>query len=125
MGGWTEVLVRLTLLISALALLAAPAAKADMTVQFTAAVSPSNEANVTINDDALAPQNDVVTITQTALSFVISRSGGGLIQGGGCTVGPGAAITCPRAPSVEIDLAGGDDTLNTNSVTASLLIAGG
>src|SRR5439155_7781462 len=36
-----------------------------------------------------------------------------------------AAVTCPLAPSVSIDLAGGDDRLTTFNVSSPLLVAGG
>jgi hypothetical protein len=118
------VALRLTFLLLALALFAAPSANAAVTVQFNPAVGVA-AADVTIRGDAVPPLDDDVTITQTAQNFVISRTGGGLVLADASCTGDAAAVTCPLAPSISIDLAGGNDRLTTNNVTFPLLIAGG
>jgi hypothetical protein len=118
-------LIRATILACAIALVAPVAALATTTVQFNAATA-TNAADVTIRGDTLVDENDDVTLTQTAQNFIVSRTGGGLAAAvAPCTGGGAAPISCPLAPSVSIDLAGGDDHLTTFSVTSPLLVAGG
>jgi hypothetical protein len=119
-GGWIEVLLRLTLLISVLALLVPTAAGAATTVDFDAAGASS----VTVHTDNAAPLDDSVTITQTALGFEVRRAGNGLVVGTGC-MGDSALVTCQPAPAVEVDLGDGNDTLTTVNVTVPMQIAGG
>ena len=119
--------LRLTLVVLALTLLAAPAANAAVTVQFNPATGIHGP-DVTVRADDIPVENDDVTITQTAQDFVISRTGGGLVLAdASCTGGGAAPVTCPQAPgvSISVDLAGGNDTLSTNNVTFPMQIAGG
>jgi hypothetical protein len=122
MGGWIEVLLRLTLLISALALLAAPAANATTTVEFNQEPSAPERTDVTIVGDAA---NDDVTITQ-GTQFVITTPAPGTLAPVvlPCT-GDATEVRCPPAPSISIDLGDGNDTLRASAVTTALLVAGG
>jgi RTX calcium-binding nonapeptide repeat (4 copies)/Putative metal-binding motif len=84
------------------------------------------EAGLTITGDHQVDENDHVTITQTQTEYVVSRDGGGLAPANSpCSGGGNSAVSCPIAPSISVDLAGGDDTLDTNDVTHPVLAAGG
>src|SRR3954469_11774796 len=110
-------MIRAALLSCCLLALAAPAARADVTVQFL--VGGAGE--VTITGDA---SNDDVTVTQTSDAYVVSRAGGGLTAAAPCT-GGAAAVTCPLAAGVSADLAGGNDRLTTFGLGTPLQAAGG
>ncbi|HEY6889747.1 MAG TPA: MopE-related protein [Solirubrobacter sp.] len=103
------------------------AAQAGVTTVAFNPATATTEADLTIRGDGLVDEADDVTITQTTSSYVISRSGGGLAAATAPCTGGGAAaaVTCPIAPSISVDLAGGDDTLSTNNVTHPILAAGG
>jgi hypothetical protein len=104
----------------------AVAADANPTEVVYSPAADGTEAGVTITGDHQTDQDDHITITQTATSFVVSRDGGGLATAKApCTGGANAAVTCPIAPSISVDLAGGDDTLASNHVTHPVLAAGG
>jgi hypothetical protein len=84
------------------------------------------EAGVTITADHQTDVDDDITITQDATRFIVSRAGGGLAPANGdCTGGGNDPVSCPIAPSISIDLAGGDDKLTTVAVTRPILAAGG
>ncbi len=116
-------LIRVALAAGLTLAFAAPAAHAATTVDFIPATA-TNAADLTIRGDAL---DDDVTLTQTAQSYVVSRTGGGLAAAAAPCTGGGAAaaITCPLTPSVSIDLDAGADRLTTFNVSNRLLIAGG
>jgi hypothetical protein len=116
------VLLRLTLLMFALALLASPAAEAATTVQFNQ--ETPDRTDVTIHDDGVVAQNDDITLTQTATRLVVTGSLTPLVVGAGCAGSP-TQVDCPLPLSVSIDLAGGNDTLDASAVTRPVLVAGG
>jgi hypothetical protein len=122
MGGWSEVLLRLTFVISALMLLASPAANAATTVQFNEQAAGLND--VTVRDDGIPAQNDDIAITQTATRLLVTGHLTTLAVGAGCT-GTAAQVDCPLPLSVSIDLAGGTDTLDASTLTIPVLVAGG
>jgi hypothetical protein len=110
----------LLLALSALAFLSPPAWGA--TVDFLDATGDHGADMVITGDDS----DDHITLTQNSLGFVVSRAGGGLPAAAlPCSGGNGAPIACPPAPSVSVDLGGGEDSLITLGVTSSLLEAGG
>jgi hypothetical protein len=118
------VLLRLTLLAScALAATASPALAAT-TVSFNGAVA-DRPAEITITGDAAANQ---LTISQSATGYTITSLNAGAIAtdtNPPCTA-TGAQVTCTGlVRSFSIDLAAGDDVLNTLNVTTPLAIAGG
>jgi hypothetical protein len=117
------VLLRLTLLMFALALLASPAAEAATTVQFNQEPSAPERTDVTIRD-GVTPQNDAITITQTATRLVVRGNPASLVVGAGC-LGSTTQVDCPLPLSVSIDLAGGNDTLDASAATLPVLVAGG
>src|SRR4051794_1229500 len=106
---------------------AGAAAQAGVTTVDFSPAGNGTESGLTIHGDALVDEADDVTITQTATDFIVSRSGGGLAPATAPCTGGGAAaaVTCPIASSISVDLAGGDDTLTTNHVTRPVLAAGG
>ena len=106
---------------------ASAAAQAGVTTVDFSPAGNGTESGLTIHGDALVDEADDVTITQTATDFIVSRSGGGLAPANAPCTGGGAAaaVTCPIAASISVDLAGGDDTLTTNHVTRPVLAAGG
>jgi hypothetical protein len=83
------------------------------------------ESGVTIIADHQTDVDDKITISQTGTHFVVSREGGGLAPAQTPCTAVADAVSCPVAPSISIDLAGGDDRLRTQGVTHTLLIAGG
>lgn len=115
-------MIRLTLVLCALALVAPSVASAEMTVDYGA----EGATEVVVRGDGTTAENDDVTITQNAGGFIVSRTGGGLATST-CSGGGADPVTCgtPAAASIAVDLAGGDDTLTTNGVTIPLLAAGG
>jgi hypothetical protein len=111
----------LPLALSALALVT-PAAWGATTVDFNSATG-HHAADMIVTGDG---SDDRITIAQNSLGFVVTRAGGGLVAPlPPCTGGNAAPITCPPAPSVSVDLAGGADSLITLGVTSALLEAGG
>jgi hypothetical protein len=111
-----------TLVLSAVAtlLIAAPA-KAATTVTFIAS-TPDTAAELNIlGDDTI----DEIKLTQTASGYTITRSGGGINPVTAPCSGDANAVTCPLAPSIAVDLAGGSDALFTRDVTTPLLVSGG
>ena len=62
--------------------------------------------NVTGDD-----QPDTIQVTQSTSSMFVERTGGGLTALGDCN-GGGAAVTCPRAAMVAVDLGGGNDVFS-------------
>src|SRR4051794_38120094 len=80
---------------------------------------------VTISGDPLVDEDDHVTISQTETKFVISRDSGAFAPADLPCEGGGAIVSCPIAPSISVDLAGGNDTLATNRLTHPVLAAGG
>ena len=94
-------------------------------VEFSPATAGTGD-GLTITGDHQVDEADDVTITQTRTDYVVSRAGGGLAPANApCTGGGNAAVTCPIAASISVDLAGGDDTLSTNQLTHPVLAAGG
>jgi Putative metal-binding motif/RTX calcium-binding nonapeptide repeat (4 copies) len=109
----------------ALLAVAAPAARANLTVQYDAATA-ANAAILTINGDPVAADNDAVTVTQTATSLLVRSDGIALNPAPpGCTAGPANTISCPLTASIEADLKLGDDRLTTSGVTVPMQLAGG
>jgi hypothetical protein len=105
---------------AAILLIAAPA-KAATTVTF---IPSSNDTAAELNilgDDTI----DDITLTQTPGQYVIARAGGGINPVAAPCTGNANVVTCPTAPSIAIDLAGGSDALTTQSVTTPLLVSGG
>ena len=99
------------------ALLAAPAlASASATVALDNAIGILN---VTGDD-----QPDAIQVTQSTNSMFVERTGGGLTALGDCN-GGGAAVTCPRAAMVAVDLGRGNDAFSSIAVTVPESIAGG
>jgi len=95
------------------------------TVEYSPAANGTAD-GLTITADHQVDEADDVTITQTGTDYVVSRAGGGLAPANApCSGGGNAAVTCPIAASISIDLAGGNDTLSTNHVTHPVLAAGG
>src|SRR5262245_50443164 len=101
----------------AAALVAAPAvASADATVSLDTAIGI-----LTVTGDNAV---DTIQITQSSNSMFVERTGGGLTALGDCA-GGGAAVTCPRAAMVAVDLGGGNDAFSSIAVTVPESIAGG
>jgi hypothetical protein len=99
------------------ALTVAPAsAAADATVSLDDAIGI-----LTVVGDGAA---DAVVVTQGASSMLVERSGGGLTANGDCSPA-GAAVTCPRAAMVAVNLGGGTDSFSSIAVTVPESIAGG
>ena len=124
-------LLRATLLAaSALAATAAPAL-GQTTVTFIPADGPPSQAEILVQGDATAV-NDNLDISQSGSTYTILRRNGAIVisaddHTGTCTA-VGAVVTCQPltpVPSVAVDLADGDDTLTTLNVTTPLLISGG
>jgi hypothetical protein len=65
---------------------------------------------------------DAIQITQSSTSHLVN--GGNLTAGTGCT-GGGAAVVCPRAAMLAVDLGAGDDAFSSIAVTVPESIAGG
>jgi Ca2+-binding RTX toxin-like protein len=92
------------------------------TVEFNDANADHAADMIVTGDDS----DDRITISQNSLGLVVARAGGGLVVPlAPCAGGGAAPITCPSAPSVSVDLAGGADELITLGVTSALLEAGG
>jgi hypothetical protein len=116
--------IRLSLLVlCALALAAPAAAQANVTVEFNDP-GAGDPTDVTIVGNLNADENDVLNLSQTGSQYVVMSSTTTL-DTGTCTGSGTLQVTCPIAPSVSINLAGGNDTLTTQGVTHPLLIAGG
>jgi putative metal-binding protein/hemolysin type calcium-binding protein len=115
--------LRLGLLVCLLLGVAAPAARAATTVGFNAATA-ANAADVTITGDAT---DEAITVVQVANGYLVTRADGALAPAVPPCTGGGAAgaVTCPFAPSLSADLAGGNDTLSTLGVTNRMQLAGG
>jgi hypothetical protein len=103
---------------------AAAAAANPVEVAYSPA-QDGTEAGVTITADHQNDVDDHITVTQTETRFLVTREGGGLAQPAGDCNGGGDTVSCPIAPSVSIDLAGGDDRLRTINLTHPILAAGG
>jgi hypothetical protein len=102
------------------------AAQANPTEVVYSPAANGTEAGVTITADHLNDENDRLTITQTETRYIVSREDGTFAPATGqCTGGGNTPVSCPIAPSISVDLAGGDDTLATNHVTHPVLVAGG
>jgi hypothetical protein len=105
-------------------LLGAPAAHALVSVQFSDATANA-AAEIVILGDQASDENDDVTIDQTSAGGYVVRAANGLQNNGGCAPGLAGELICPPAPSISIDLAGGNDRLTTDGVTTPILAAGG
>jgi hypothetical protein len=105
----------------------AVAAQAAPTEVVYSPAGNGTEAGVKITADHQTDEDDRITITQTETKYIVSREQGSFAAATGqCTGGGGnTPVSCPIAPSISIDLAGGDDTLTTNHVTHPVLAAGG
>src|SRR3954452_15368401 len=116
-------LARLTLVACCAAAVAPAGALANATVQFNAA-GGLHVANVQLVGDG---GNDQITISESSANFKFARAGGGLTApaGNGCTLDGTGVITCPKAPSVSIDLGAGDDRLSQVGLTTPILVTGG
>src|SRR5215207_2853973 len=116
--------IRLSLLVLCALALSAPAAvQANVTVEFNDP-GGGDPTDVTIVGNLNADENDVLNLSQTGSQYVVTSSTTTL-DTGTCTGSGTLQVTCPIAPSVSINLAGGNDTLTTQGVTHPLLIAGG
>src|SRR4051794_3160214 len=105
--------------------LKAAAAQAAPTAVVYSPAANGTEAGLTITVDHQTDGNDHLTITQTQTRFVVTSDGRDLAPATGDCVGGADTVSCPIAPSISVDLAGGDDTLTTNHVTHPVLAAGG
>jgi putative metal-binding protein/hemolysin type calcium-binding protein len=118
------VLLRLTLLASCVLAATASPALAQTKVSFSGA-GTSGPTEIIILGDATANQ---LTISQSATGYTITSLNGGAITtdtAPSCTAN-GAQVTCNGlVASFSIDLAAGNDVLNTLGVTTQLAIAGG
>jgi hypothetical protein len=103
----------LALAVAALAAAPAPAF-ADATV------GVENGILTITGDDA----PDVIQVTQSSTSLFVEHGEAGLTALPGCS-GGGAAVTCPRAAMIAVDLAGGNDVFSSVAVTVPESIAGG
>ncbi len=77
---------------------------------------------ITGNDNGAA---DRITIVQNASTYTITRDGGDLLSLTCTPVVAQTSYTCPRRPSLTIDLGTGDDTLITSGVTDRISVFGG
>jgi hypothetical protein len=109
-------LCSLALAVAALGL--APAlASANANVSFDPAIGILN----VVGDGAA----DDIRVTQGSLSHIVERVGGGLTVLAGCTGGGAAAVICPPAALIAVDLGAGDDAFSSIAVTVPESIAGG
>jgi hypothetical protein len=124
------VLFRLTLLACCVAAVAPAGAFAAVTIHFVPA-GGLHAAKVEVVGDGA---NDQLTVIESSADFRFVRTGGGLIIGStdpannACKlsgVAPDLLVTCPKAPSIAIDLGPGDDRLSQVGLTTTVLAAGG
>jgi hypothetical protein len=119
------VLFRLTLATCCAVLLAPVAAHAAATVEY---IPPGQftGAKIQVTGDGA---DDVITIAETTSDLRFERSGGGLTVTGAAdclpnTPTPGV-VSCPNAPSIQVDLASGDDRLSASGISTPILATGG
>src|SRR5690348_13338439 len=119
------VLLRLTLVASGVLAAIAPAARADTLVSFSQAAPPA-AAEIVITGDTTTPDERLI-VEQSGSTYTITRKGTPAIQAGsGCTRLDGFRVVCTHVvPSIAVELADGNDTLETTNVTTPLLISGG
>ncbi len=105
----------------------AAAALAGVTEVVFSPADNGTEAGLRITGDHTVDEDDHITITQTQTRYIVSRESGDFAPATGqCTGGNGnTPVSCPIAPSISVDLAGGNDSLTTNHVTHPVLVAGG
>ena len=109
-----------SVLCTAVALLAAALLPASALADVTAEIDGQIPL-LRITGDAAA---DRITVAGAGTLFVITREGGGLTAGAGCTAA-GDALTCPRQPSVSVNLGDGNDRMDTDNVSEPIAAFGG
>ena len=110
------VLRLLALAVAGLALL--PAAAPGATVDRDAGTGV-----ITIIDDV--DTADDILVTRTGTLDIVSRTGGGLVNNGGCADGAGGTVECLNGTSIAVDLGAGNDLFNAAGVPAPISVAGG
>lgn len=122
------VLLRLTLLACCAAAVVPAAARANVEVEFIPE-GGLHFANVQVHD--LDGLDDRIVVTEGATTFKFTRAGNGLTVAAPnptpnlCTLDGQGAVTCPKAPSIEIDLAAGNDQLSQIGLKTPVLASGG
>jgi hypothetical protein len=121
------VLYRLTLLACIAAAVSPAGARANATIQF----NPAGGLHLSLVQVVGDAANDQLTITESSANFKFARVGGGLSLGtdpltNQCTLDvPTGVVTCPKAPSISIDLGAGDDRLSQVGLATPVLATGG
>jgi hypothetical protein len=120
------VLYRLTLLACIAAAVSPAGARANATIQF----NPAGGLHLSLVQVVGDAANDQLTITESSANFKFARVGGGLSLGtdltNQCTLDvPTGVVTCPKAPSISIDLGAGDDRLSQVGLATPILATGG